>query len=225
MTVRKKEPSVLFILLSLAGFVLFWAMVSDAWGYSDHLSFKNGNYVYAYLVRIVWMLPAVWLILRFRDSLLLSGKELISRPVLNRLFLIMLGATLLLVFSGMLIAHHGLWVNPNINPLLELVKFAIVGIVEETVFRGWGYNALAKATTNKKAIVLSILFFALVHWPAYFIKLYRFGTFDLTGMLQQSAAVVIWGVAWCWLLKKSKTLWNPIIIHVVFDYLTVLFIG
>ncbi len=38
------------------------------------------------------------------------------------------------------------------------MKYVIVGFVEETVFRGWGYNALTKVTTDKNAVILSTMF-------------------------------------------------------------------
>lgn len=64
----------------------------------------------------------------------------------------------------MLANHQGIWFNNNeITLPLEIIKLAAVGFVEETVFRGWGYNALAKVTSNKKAVILSTAFFILLH--------------------------------------------------------------
>ena len=224
MTADKKQPSVRFILLTLAGSVLFWAILSDAWGYSALLPIRNGTYLYGYVSRIVWVIPAVCLIVRFRNALPFGGKELLSPPVLNRSFLIVLAASALIAVGGMLIRHGGFRLNPDIDPLPECIKLIIVGIVEETVFRVWGYNALTKRTTDRNALILSTLFFILVHWPSYFIKLYRFGTFDPVDFLTQSLTAAIWGAVFCLLLKKSRSVFNPMIAHTVYDVLIVLFV-
>ncbi|MCM1203794.1 MAG: CPBP family intramembrane metalloprotease, partial [Bacteroidales bacterium] len=133
--------------------------------------------------------------------------------------------SLFFVFGSMIINHQSFWRNSEINFSLKIIKFATVGFAEEIVFRGWGYNALLKVTTDRKAVIFSTMFFILLHWPAYFIRLYRFGTLDFSGLMTQSISVAICGVAYCWLLKKGKTLWNPIIVHAGYDMLCVLLIG
>ena len=35
----------------------------------------------------------------------------------------------------------------------------------------------------------------------------------------------VWGIVFCWLLKKSKTIWNPIIAHIVYDVFIIVFAG
>ncbi len=222
---QKKSLSFQMILLSLSGFVLLWAVVTDAWGYSAHLTISHGGYVYAYISRLVWAAPALWLIKRYGTCVRFSGKALFSRPVCNKSLLVALGASLIVALGEMLAAHGGFWLNPSVNLPLEIIKFIMVGLVEETVFRGWGYNALSETVSDGKAVVCSTAFFVLLHWPAYFIRLGRFGTMDYQAWLSQCLAAAIWGVVCCRLLKKEKTLWNPIIAHTVYDILIVLLVG
>ena len=108
---------------------------------------------------------------------------------------------------------------------LRKILLSLVGFVEETVFRGWGYNALSKVTSDRKAVILSTVFFVLVHWPAYFIKFYRFVIFDYPGMLMQTFSTFAYGIIFCWLAKKGKNIWNPIIAHAFYDLALVLLIG
>ena len=96
---------------------------------------------------------------------------------------------------------------------------------KEIIFRGWGYNALVKVLSNRKAVAISALLFVLLHWPAYFIKLFRFGMFDCAGFLGQSFSALIWGILTCRLLKRFRSLWNPILAHSAYDLLCVLLIG
>ena len=225
MSDSKKNPMVQMILLSLAGFVLFWTIVTDAWGYSSHLAIHNGSYIYAYLSRLVWIVPAIWLIFRYSAFMRYDKKTLFSRPVWNKSLAAVLAISVIYAVGMMLVTHGGFWLNPSVNLPLEILKFVLVAIVEEVVFRGWGFNALAKSVTEKKAILYSTIFFVLLHWPAYFIRLFRFGTMDFAEWLIQSLTAALWGVVCCMLLKKGKTLWNPIISHFVYDVLYVLLVG
>ena len=225
MTDAKRPLSARAVLLSLLGFVLLWAVVTDAWGYSSHLHFRGGAYVYAYASRIVWAAPAAALILRYGARLRFGKRDLLSRPGWDRSFAAALAASAVLAFGAMFALHGGLWIDRSVDPLPEIAKFVLVGVVEETVFRGWGYNALSAAVPEKKAVAYSTAFFVLLHWPAYFIKLYRFGTMDWSALLTQSLAAAIWGAVCCLLLKKGKTLWHPIAAHAFYDVLMTFFAG
>lgn len=101
MTDQKTNPTFQGILLSLFGFVLLWAVVTDAWGYSSHLVIRYGNYFYASLSRLIWVAPAFWLILRYSDSLTFDKRELFSRPVWNKSLVIVLIVPLVVSVAGM----------------------------------------------------------------------------------------------------------------------------
>ena len=225
----EKQLSCKKIIFTLLGFVIFWAVVTDAWGYSEWI-FKNdshniGKYIYGYFSRCLWVMPAILLIIKYNDQLSFQKTELYRHLKIDKSLMIVLVISLMYVAIGMLINHKGFWFN-NKNILgLVIVKYIIVGFVEETVFRGWGYNSLSKIVSHKKAAIISTIFFALLHWPAYFVKLYRFGTFDFIGLIGQSSSPLIWGFVFCWLLKKGKTLWNPILAHILYDLAYVLLIG
>ena len=225
MDARKENLTQQAILLSLFGFVILWAIVTDAWGYSSHITIRYGNYVYACFSRLIWVAPAVWLIIQHSASLGISGKTLFSQPVWNKPLAIVLFGSLAVSCVGMFVAHGGLWLKTTVNIPLEILKICFVGFVEEIVFRGWGYNALSAIVTNKKAVIFSTVFFVLLHAPAYFVKFYRFGTMDYSTWLVQSFTTAVWGVVSCWLLKKSRTIWNPIIAHIVYDIFVGLFVG
>lgn len=225
MSVQRKKRACINILLSLAGFVLLWAIVTDAWGYSSHLAFSYGNYAYAFFSRIIWVTPALWLILRQSDMLAFNKQELFSHPIWNRPLVIVLSISLVVSVAGMLVTHGGFWLNPAVNVPLEIIKICFVGFVEETVFRAWGYNALSVIVTDRSAVIYSTVFFVLLHSPAYFVRFYLFGTMDHSTWLMQSLTTAIWGVIGCWLLKKSRTIWNPVIAHIIYDVFAILFVG
>ena len=222
----KREITSRGVVISLLGFILLWMVVTDAWGYSSYLfPSDNGTYFYGYISRFFWVLPALFLIATNDKCLLLHRKELFSRPRFNCQFIVVLLVILLYCLISMLVVHKKLWINQEVPFLLTVMRYFVVGCVEEIVFRGWGYNTLAKTLPNRKAVAISTLLFVLLHWSAFFIKLFRFGTFDYAGILVQSFSTSLWGILTCWLLKNSRTLWNPILAHFVYDFLLTILIG
>ena len=214
------------IVLSLISFVFLWTLVTDAWGYSGYLfNFNNGTYIYAYISRFIWVIPAILLIIQYNNSLYIGWKQLFSHPHFEKPLIIVILVSFIYVVIEMLVYHKGFWFNEEINLSLEIIKLIVVGFVEEIVFRGWGYNVLKKNVSTGKAIILSTTFFVLLHWPAYFIKLYKFGAFNVSGIITQSFSALIWGIVFCWLLEKGNSLWNPIIAHAFYDLMLVLFVG
>lgn len=222
----KRDITTQSVVISLIGFILLWTVVTDAWGYSSYLfPSANGTYFYGYISRFFWVLPVLFLISANDKFLLLNRKELFSRPRFNRQFITVLSAIFLYCLISMLVVHKGLWINREVPFWLTVIRYFVVGCVEETVFRGWGYNTLAKTLSNRKAVAVSTLLFVLLHWSAFFIKLFRFGTFDYTGILVQSFSASLMGIVNSWLLKNSGTLWNPIFAHFVYDFLLTILIG
>lgn len=225
----KKQFSCINIIFILSGFVAFWAVITDAWGYSDRIfgnSFRNtGTYLYGYFSRCIWAIPAILLIIKYNNQLKIPKCELYKPLKFDGSLIIVIAISLGYVVTGMFINHKGFWFNSQNTLGLVVVKYIVVGLVEETVFRGWGYNSLSKIVPHKKAAVISTVFFVLLHWPAYFIKLYKFGTFDFMGLIGQSSSALIWGFVLCWLLNKSKTLWNSILAHTIYDLTYILLIG
>lgn len=224
----RKELTSKYIILTLIGFIILWAIVTDAWGYSNYI-FKNnisiGTYIYSYISRFIWVLPAIFLIIKNNDKLNFKKNELFSRPIFNKSLILIIIISLLYISIMMIINHKGFWFNNEIILLLVIIKYMMVGFVEEVVFRGWGYNSLANIMSHKKAMIITTILFILLHIPAYFIKVLRFGTFNFIGMIGQISSALVWGIVFCWLLKKGKSIWNPIVAHTIYDLMYVLLVG
>lgn len=221
-----KELNSKKIILTLIGFIVLWTIITDAWGYSKFIFNNNvGTYIYGYISRFIWILPAIFLIIRYNNKLKFKKDELFSRPVLNKSLIITITISLVYIVIMMIINHKGFWFNSEVILWLVVIKYIIVGFVEEVVFRGWGYNSLANTMSHKKAMIITTLLFILLHFPSYFIKILRFGTFDFIGIIGQSISSLVWGIVFCRLLKKGKTIWNPIVVHTIYDLMYVLLVG
>lgn len=216
----------LLAVLSMFGFIVLWAIITDAWNYSAILFpvhiLSVCKYLYGYLSRIIWMFPAFILIRRFDRNLYWSRKQLFSKPKAEPVFMVFLVLTTIYALTAMAIRYNS-WHVTSENLLLLTIKFLIVGIGEETVFRGWGYNLLKKVHSNTVSSIISALLFVALHWPAYFIKLLLYGQFNWSGIVTQSISVLVCGLLFAIMLKRSETLWNSIIAHFYYDWMLEVF--
>lgn len=146
---------------------------------------------------MIWVIPAILLIIKYNEQLQYNIKELFSKFQLNKSFILVITVTFIYIIVGMLVNLHGFWLNDQVDLCFVLIKYMIVGFVEEIVFRGWGYNSLVPILSHKKAMMVTTILFILLHFPSYFIKLIRFGTFDYIGLIIQSISVLIWGFVFC----------------------------
>lgn len=216
----------LLAVLSMIGFIVLWAIITDAWNYSAILFpariLSVCKYLYGYLSRIIWMVPAFILIRRFDRNLCWSRKHLFSKPKAEPIFVVFMVLTTIYALTSMAIRYNS-WHVTSENLLLLTIKFLIVGIGEETVFRGWGYNLLKKVHSNTVSSIISALLFVVLHWPAYFIKLLLYGQFNWSGFVTQSISALVCGLLFAIMLKRSETLWNPIIAHFYYDWMLEVF--
>lgn len=226
-TVAKNNKMFVYVFLIVS--VLLWTAVSDAWGYSEHLPTSLPNnwnwYVYGYISRLVWAMPFAFLIARDKHKGVISPKEVFGFHFHWTSFLTVLALSTIYVLCGMLFIHGSLWINPDFIFLQELSRFLVVGFVEELVYRGFGLNMLSNFSSEKTANIVSSLFFAAVHIPAYFIHWYYDGMFLLTEMITQVISVFILGLIFGMVFIKSKSIWPSAIIHFWYDFSFILFIG
>ncbi len=224
-----KQNNRIFVYGLLMISVLLWAAVSDAWGYSEHFltNLPNGwnRYIYGYISRLIWVIPFLILIVRSKRKGSISSKEIFGFHFHWKSFLTVLALSTMFVLGNMVFNHGGWWINPNIIILQELFKYLIVGFVEELVYRGFGLNMLSGFLRERTAIVVSSLFFAAVHIPAYFIHWYCDGVFLLTELITQEISGFLFGLIFGMVFGKNKSIWSVAIIHFWYDFIYVLFVG
>lgn len=188
--------------------VPFWVVLSDAWGYSERFFTGTSNvwnpYLYAYISRLIWVLPFLLLVLKEKDKGRIQPKQLFGFHFHQKSFLLALAASTLCPLCGMLFRHGGWWTNPNLPFVQALLKYFIVGFVEEMVYRGFGMNRLSESMNERRANVISSLFFAALHLPAYFIHWYCgqlfFGDSNADASDQRFHPRIVF---WCCVSKKQ----------------------
>lgn len=104
--------------------------------------------------------------------------------------------------------------NININPAKASILFGLMlaGLFEEIPFRGFYLKVFKDRFGFWKANLITSFLFAIIHLQ-----------WILKGNIIQIVMLFIIGIWLGYIFEKIKSLWAPIIVHMVFNILTVLF--
>jgi membrane protease YdiL (CAAX protease family) len=115
-------------------------------------------------------------------------------------------ATVFAALGGMgIYLVHGLNAF-NLVLLLPLAELILVGLTEETMFRGVVFGVTERSLGSRAAIVISSLLFALTHLPNDGISLLAVASLAAYGVLQAA------------LYMKTRRLWVCIGTHIAWNY-------
>ena len=120
-----------------------------------------------------------------------------------------------------LISSCNLWfgVTANLNPLATLfyiLSMIFVGFLEEIIFRGFLFNAMAE-NNLKSAIIVSSVTFGIGH----FVNLINGSGAEIIPNICQVVSAIAIGFLFVALFYKTKSLWACIITHGVLNSLSV----
>lgn len=167
---------------------------------------------------LVWTLPALLLVNRFKSDVYVGAKEMFTTKVniLRYLPLFLLFTVYLL--GGAYLQKGRLAVSEAFG-LEKLIVVLFVGITEETVFRGWLLNATLGVKKKWPPVVANAVMFLLIHFPIWIqggVFVENFRSFGFLGILILS---VIFSVTFI----KSKSIWIPIALHMYWDLMMFMF--
>lgn len=171
---------------------------------------------------VVWL--GTGLILIWRTP---KDQFLIEKPFRINLKFMPLYYTLAAIVAYMLITaflqRHSIGIVATFKPTMFLQDFLIVGVCEETVFRGYFLNRFVKMMKSEQnALILQAVLFALMHLPRYLTSYPALSPLTIFGQL---VTVALLGYLFGWLFLRSRSLWPSIIVHSVWDLLIVMLIG
>lgn len=206
------------ILLSFAGFFAVWALrvallspVIDGnfglWGRAA---------VSGAVKTAIWLGFFLWMTGRYASGLYLSRREMFANRVDWKLLAALLGTVTAYHLIAMVIMHGGLYLNPDFHPGRLIGTFLLVGILEEPVFRGWFYNSMRERMPAIFANLISSLMFTVIHFPKWI-----YDCMDFAPILSGSIGVFALSVVFGWSFERGKSIWIPVIIHMVWDLLSI----
>lgn len=93
----------------------------------------------------------------------------------------------------------------EIKITMMVMAVLVAPMTEEVYFRGFVYNILKRWTSPVPAAIASSFFFAIVH-----------------ASLTQTIPLTFFALIQCWAYEKSRSLWLPIILHMLFNAISCL---
>lgn len=169
----------------------------------------------AFIKLLVWTLPAILLIRYFHNDMWIGLKEMfITKPKWFKD-----APILLLVFVPILqvlLHNHAIAIDPNFNPSRLIGGVLFVGITEEIVFRGFLLNVFLKKLEMKRAIAVNEVLFVLIHFPIWI-----YNGLDVTTILSSSITVFLLGVLFSYSFVKTRNIFVPIALHMIWNLLVI----
>jgi uncharacterized protein len=94
----------------------------------------------------------------------------------------------------------------------------LIGLIEEIPFRGFLLQKIEENMGFWKANLISSILFTVHHYPKWIYQ----GT---GGMILNSVTVLIVGLIFGYVFKKTKSLWSVVILHSIYDLANWIIIG
>ena len=171
---------------------------------------------------LVWTLPAILLIRHFHDDMWIDLKEMFTSKIQwSRDYLILLMIVIIPIAQAVRawMLADGFVLNPDIVPIRLVGAVLFVGITEEIVFRGFLLNAFLKKMQMPHATALDAVLFTLIHYP---IWIYR--GFEVSDIVTASIQVAILSVGFAYSFIRTRNIFVPIALHMVWNLSIHLFV-
>jgi len=62
-------------------------------------------------------------------------------------------------------------------------------------------------------------------WPAAILSSAAFGATHTQYPIEFRAIISVFGLAWCWIVKRTRSIWSAWIAHMIVDWIVDPFIG
>lgn len=194
-----------FFLLFLFIWTL-WIILKRRWNSTDIV---EGIFGWGDVIWIGW--GAVLVCWNRKQLNILPREMFLTAPKWRRLLPMLLFVAL--YYVGVMFNSYGrLYSKPGVHILTLILTFLIVGFQEELVFRGYFLNRLSVALTERRANLLSALFFLLIHVPGWLRR-----GMPAASMVETGAGVFLLGLFFGYAFRKDRCLWSAVLLHMVWD--------
>jgi membrane protease YdiL (CAAX protease family) len=185
---------------------------------------------------IIWTLPSIFLINHYKDDMWISLKEMFTNKFKwfdkNKLKnkqkcyefekepLIVFFLLSFIIPLRALFSYRKLEIHPDFQ-LIKIIEYVLfVGITEEVAFRGWLLNAMLKKMKLWNSIILDNLLFYFMHFPFWIYLGY-----DISKILFNIMGIFGIGIIFAVVFIKSKNIFVPILLHMLWNSFVLLFYG
>lgn len=168
------------------------------------------------LKNLIWTVPALVLIKKSDQSLLIKPEQLFRNPLKSEnkqeIVFVFLAEIAFCILNSVT-SHKGFYFRAE--GLQECIAFLFVGITEEFVFRAWLLNSSITEKNQYPAIALNAILFLCIHFPVWILQgsfLTNFTSFGFVMILALS-------VFFSWTMLHFRNIWIPVCVHMLWDIL------
>lgn len=202
----------------LYAIIVSYIVFMSGWYFRE--TYINFSYLNSYLEACInFVIYGIWwsgfaflLIYCFGNRLNWNLKEILTKRPDRKTLLIAIPIILIYYFICWIVA--GFQFSCEMNWLDYLLTVVGVGIFEESVFRGWFYNAWSMIVKEKYANIISAAMFVFIHYPRWF-QLER----TVGDIVYGSIYVFVLGILFGVLFQKNRSIWTQAILHSMWDAL------
>ena len=221
--VEKKRLAVIHLVIYCIIFYFVWSIRELAIRPMLENSFGEWqNAIIGTVVKLfVWTIPAIILIKYFEADMWVSLKTMFSSKVKWFKYLLILIGFLVYQLIITYFSFGKIAVNSEFKVTSLMGAVLFVGITEEIVFRGWLLNATLSKLKSWYAVLINATLFLFIHFPIWIYT----GVFtNLAMIFQNCLGVFVLSIIFAWTFIKSKNIFVPNMLHMVWNLLnTVLF--
>ncbi len=168
---------------------------------------------------LVWTLPALLLIHRFKSDVYITLKEMFTAKVNWLKYLPVYIIFTVWVLAGSFLSNGKLEISGGFG-IDDIIIVIFVGLTEETVFRGWLLNAMFRENKKWLYIMINAAMFLAIHFPTWIFQGVFISMFTSFSFLGTIALSIIFS---CTFLK-SRNILVPITLHMYWDLLVFMLI-
>ena len=217
--IEKRKLRVLHIVIYLLLFFTTWSIkelvIVPVWfSQFDELTWHVSE---ASIKLLVWMVPALFLIRHFQDDMWISLDDMFTnKSRFSKGWLILLFVLFPLISA--LFIHGEIAIRPGFesNILIWMVPGVII---EEVVFRGFLLNTMLKRMKVWQAVMIDAILFTLIHFPIWI-----YWGLDVFAIILNGVQMLPVSVLFAFSFIKTKSIIVPIVIHLLWNILTLLFV-
>ncbi|MBQ2604925.1 MAG: CPBP family intramembrane metalloprotease [Clostridia bacterium] len=215
---KKFIPIKTLVIYSLI-FYLFWAVFNF---FAKPFLAENMSDVWAAFIEdgivknLAWTLPAVLLLKKYRGSFFVELPKLYkpNKECIKYLWVYPAAMLVLLLKPAI---NGGIKIADSFG-LGYIIIVLFVGMTEETVFRGFLLNSTYERH-NEVSIAVNAVMFLLIHFPIWIYSGQFAGNITSGGFI----TIILLSVFFSLLFFKTKSLFIPITLHMLWDLLIFMF--
>lgn len=197
-----------------------------AWGVTEFVLSIENPILYAFIREgilkiLIWTLPAILLIKKYRNNVEISLKDMFTNKVNWLKYIPIFVVFTLYILIASYRTNGNLQISSDFG-LDEIIVVIFVGITEEVVFRGWLLNATIKDKKEDNIylpMLINAILFLTIHFPIWINTGVFITNFASFGFIQ----IILLSCVFSYIFIKSKNILIPIALHMYWDLLVFMF--